>query len=77
MEKIGLFDLIDKFNSVASGKKDFNSNQSKQDSPTKKTAKESKFCDPQIFPPKQYMMNAKMQDFCKKHDDFAKTVRNT
>ena len=75
MEKIGLFDLIDKFNTVATGKKDFDKQQVKAQKPLEKNGASTKFCDPQILPPPQYMMNAKMIDFCKKHDDFAKSVK--
>ena len=36
---------------------------------------QSKLVDPQIFPPAQYMMNAKLRDFNKKHDEFARRVK--
>lgn len=36
---------------------------------------QAKLVDPQIFPPAQYMMNAKLRDFNKKHDEFARRVK--
>ena len=74
MEKIGLFDLIDKFNSVANGKKEFEKQLSKENQPLAKNAT-TKLTDPQLSSPMQYIMNAKMQAFCKKHEEFAKTVK--
>ena len=35
---------------------------------------QQKLVDPQIFPPPQYMMNAKLRDFNKKHDEFSRRV---
>ncbi|MBQ8726789.1 MAG: hypothetical protein IJY84_06795 [Clostridia bacterium] len=84
MEKFGLFDLIDKFNAVANGKNDFSKPafNAHGNPPAKETAdekgtgeKQSKLVDPQIFPPAQYLMNAKMLDFNKKHDEFARRVK--
>ena len=75
MEKIGLFDLIDKFNSVASGKKTFDKtptqNPTKQDNST-----HPNFFAPQILPPNHYLMNTKLLDFYNKHDSFAKNVKH-
>ncbi|MBR2337458.1 MAG: hypothetical protein IKA61_05905 [Clostridia bacterium] len=73
MEKIGLFDLIDKFNAAARGKNELEKKQSTTASPEGAPAS-SKFTDPKIIPPKHYLMNAKMQDFCIKHDEFAKKI---
>ncbi len=74
MEKFGLFDLIDKFNSVANGKKEFDKHSQAEQPPQEKKVG-SRLTDPQLPPPSQYMMNAKMLAFCKRHDDFAKTVK--
>jgi hypothetical protein len=72
MEKFGLFDLIDKFNSVASGKNDFNKVEKK---PTSTKVEESTtFIDPQIFTPQHYLMNAKLLAFHKKHDETLKKI---
>ena len=74
MEKIGLFDLIDKFSTVASGKNEFNKKTSAAPTPKEEDTK-SQFIDPQILPPQYYLMNAKLIDFCVKHNDFAKKVK--
>ena len=73
MEKFGLFDLIDKLNLSANGKKEFSKSEKEQaggDTPPQKNG----FIDPMIYPPKHYMMNEKMIDFCKKHDEFKKSI---
>ena len=74
MEKIGLFDLIDKFSSVASGKNEFNK-KPQTPSPTKKEENEAQLFDPQILPPKHYLMNSKMVEFCNRHDTLAKAIK--
>ena len=75
MEKIGLFDLIDKFSTVASGKNEFNKKTPPK--PLKKDdALAAQFIDPQILPPKHYLMNAKLIDFYAKHDGFIKKIKN-
>lgn len=74
MEKIGLFDLIDKFNSVAGGKNTFDK---KAQSPSLKNGDNKaseRLLDPKLPPPPHYVMNAKLLDFCLKHDAFSKTV---
>lgn len=84
MEKFGLFDLIDKFNAVANGKNDFAKRKTEQQdsqgdskigngNPT--APLQNKLIDPQIFPPAQYIMNAKLRDFNKKHDEFSRRVK--
>ena len=73
MEKFGLFDLIEKFNSVANGKTEFSK---KEKSEPQKTAQNTKsnLVDPQITPPVHYLMNGKMLDFCLKHDEFKRKI---
>ena len=39
-----------------------------------KSKQQGGLTDPFIYPPKHYMMNEKMIDFYKKHDDFKKTI---
>ena len=75
MEKIGLFDLIDKFSTAASGKNEFNKIQNTPSFGLKEKVEETKFIDPQTPPPAHYLMNAKMLNFCNRHDEFAKTVK--
>ena len=75
MEKIGLFDLIDKFNNVANGKKEFEKQRQNENQPLEKNAT-AKLTDPQLSSPTQYIMNAKMQAFCKKHEEFAKSIKH-
>ena len=74
MEKIGLFDLIDKFNSAASSKNELNKKQSATPNEEIAPANE-KFINPQIAPPKHYLMNEKMLVFCQRHDSFAKKIK--
>ena len=69
MEKIGLFDIIDKFNSAASGKNDFSAAKARQQNDNKPALK-----DPDDFAPPQYMMNAKMLAFMKRHDELVAAV---
>ena len=75
MEKIGLFDLIDKFNSVASSKNEFNKKQSATPKEEETAITNEKFINPQIAPPQHYLMNEKMQVFCERHDSFAKKIK--
>ena len=35
---------------------------------------QQKLVDPQIFPPPQYMMNAKLREFNKKHEEFSRRI---
>ncbi len=77
MEKFGLFDLIEKFNSVANGKTDFEKSKTQ---PQKKDGNEGgdkrpTLIDPMILPPVHYLMNTKMQDFCSRHEGFKKGIR--
>ena len=75
MEKIGLFDLIDKFSTVASGKNEFNKKQNTPSLGLEEKSGEAKFVDPKTPPPAYYLMNAKMLNFCNRHDEFAKNVK--
>ena len=75
MEKIGLFDLIDKFNGVASGKNEFNKKQNPTFEKTEEVSQNPKFTNPLTPPPQHYLMNEKMIDFCAKHDNFAKKIK--
>ncbi|MBE5742635.1 MAG: hypothetical protein E7360_04900 [Clostridiales bacterium] len=70
MEKFGLFDLIDKFNASANGKNDF----AKAPQTEKNDGAVSSLVDPKITAPPQYLMNAKLFDFCKKHDELSKRI---
>ena len=74
MEKFGLFDLIDKFNAQANGKKDLNKTPPRENSADKKGNGDGDWIEPQIFVPPHYAMNAKLQDFIKRHDEFAKNI---
>lgn len=73
MEKFGLFDLIDKFNAVANGKNDFVKDAHTPKQPNSNNDK-FQLVDPKIPTPTQYLMNAKMLDFCKKHDQISKKI---
>lgn len=77
MEKFGLFDLIDKFNSVKNGKTDFAKNTPTPKADGENSKPSSNLIDPQILPPSHYLMNTKMQDFIKKHDDLSKKIDQT
>lgn len=74
MEKIGLFDLIDKFNGTANGKNEFNKSQNPTSNQETSDAG-SKFINPQTPPPQYYLMNEKMLNFCNRHDSFAKKLK--
>ncbi len=75
MEKFGLFDLIDKLNLSQNGKKEFSKKETEQKQSDGNSTTKKGFTDPMIYPPVHYMMNEKMIDFCKKHDEFKKTIR--
>ena len=77
MEKFGLFDLIDKFNSVKNGKTDFAKNTPTPKADGENAKPTSNLIDPQILPPSHYLMNTKMQDFIKKHDELSKKIDQT
>ena len=74
MEKIGLFDIIDKFNSAASGKNDFSATKARQQNDNKPAENGFALKDPDDFAPPQYMMNAKMLAFMKRHDELVAAV---
>ena len=83
MEKFGLFDLIDKFNAVANGKNDFSKPQ--PNTPQKplnngashaEKVSSSILVDPKLSIPPQYAMNAKLYDFCKKHDETSMKIHS-
>ena len=74
MEKIGLFDLIDKFNSAASGKNDFSAAKARQQNDNKPAENGFTLKDPDDFAPPQYAMNAKMQAFIRRHDELVAAV---
>ena len=74
MEKIGLFDLINKFSSVANGKNEFDKKQKVSAEQKEESTSNANFTDPHLPPPQYYLMNTKMQDFCNKHESFAKNV---
>lgn len=69
MEKFGLFDLIDKFNSASSGKSDFSKTQPKAQTEPKKSADSSVLKEPDVSAPPQYMMSAKMTAYMKRHEE--------
>ena len=73
MEKFGLFDIIDKFNSASKGENDFSKSERKTDKqPT--ADNRSLLKDPDDFAPPQYAMNAKMQAFIRRHDELVAAV---
>ena len=74
MEKFGLFDLIDKLNASANGKKELAKGNSSQTASEENSKQKNELTAPLFYPPKHYMMNEKMIDFCKKHDEFKKTI---
>ncbi len=70
MEKFGLFDLIEKFNTTADGKKDFVSRKTTERSDAKKEQVAEI-----IGAPPQLVMNAKMRDFVVRHDKTVAAIR--
>lgn len=74
MEKFGLFDLIDKLNLSAKGKKEFANNPSDKNNDDANQTLKNGVNDPIIYPPQHYMMNEKMIVFCKKHEDFKQAI---
>ena len=69
MEKIGLFDLIDKITTPSSGGKTFDNPPKSQPSRPQNREKENETLrDPDFGAQPQYMMNAKMQAFIKRHE---------
>ncbi|MBQ7373985.1 MAG: hypothetical protein IJW64_05440 [Clostridia bacterium] len=77
MEKFGLFDLIDKLSLSPNGKKEFAKKETEQTSNSQSQPVKSELTDTAVYPPKHYMMNEKMIDFYKKHDEFKKTICKT
>ena len=68
MEKIGLFDLIDKFTTPERTEKSFRAEpKSRPETPQQKT--NETFKDPDFGAQPQYLMNAKMQAFLKRHEN--------
>ena len=73
MEKIGLFDLIDKITTPSSGGKRFD-NSSETRSAHPQTGKKENLHDPDFGAQPQYMMNAKMQAFMERHENLKADV---
>ena len=73
MEKLGLFDLIEKFNAQANGKRNLVSSPQK-DVSTQKTTDEKEEIQPLNLVPTHYAMNVKLQEFYKKHDSLSKQI---
>ncbi len=68
MEKIGLFDLIDKFTTPERTEKSFRAEpKPRPETPQPKTGETLK--DPDFGAQPQYLMNAKMQAFLKRHEN--------
>lgn len=77
MEKFGLFDLIDKFNAASSGKNDFSESKKTEAAPQKpaKTT-DSVLKDPDFTAQPQYMMNAKMTAYMKRHEKLLAEIKS-
>lgn len=75
MEKFGLFDLIDKFNSASVGKNDFSETRAEPKKGQEKCAPESALKDPDFGAPPQYLMSVKMAAYIKRHDELAAQVK--
>ncbi len=67
MEKIGLFELIDKITAPASGQKSFSASENK--APAQSERANDALRDPDFGAQPQYMMNAKMQAFLSRHEN--------
>ena len=67
MEKIGLFDLIDKFAASGSSGKTFQAAPQEEKKPEQKSDGYG-LKNPDFGVQPQYMMNAKMQAFMKRHE---------
>lgn len=75
MEKIGLFDLIDKITTPSSGGKSFDNPPKTQPARPQPREKESEgLRDPDFGAQPQYMMNAKMQAFMQRHENLKADV---
>lgn len=66
MEKIGLFDLIDKFTTSPSREKKFANGEQESNSNEKKQSEINR--SPDFGAQPQYVMNAKLQAFLARHD---------
>ena len=78
MEKIGLFDLIDKITTPSSGGKTFdNSSETRSARPQTREKKNESLRDPDFGAQPQYMMNAKMQAFMQRHENLKADVPAT
>ena len=75
MEKIGLFDLIDKITTPSSGGKTFDNSPKTQPARPQPREKENESLrDPDFGAQPQYMMNAKMQAFMQRHENLKADV---
>lgn len=75
MEKIGLFDLIDKITTPSSGGKTFdNSTETRSARPQTGKKENENLRDPDFGAQQQYMMNAKMQAFMERHENLKADV---
>lgn len=75
MEKIGLFDLIDKITTPSSGGKTFdNSSEIRPARPQTGKKENENLRDPDFGAQPQYMMNAKMQAFMERHENLKADV---
>lgn len=78
MEKIGLFDLIDKITTPSSDGKTFdNSPKTQPTRPQTREKENESLRDPDFGAQPQYMMNAKMQAFMQRHENLKADVPAT
>ena len=78
MEKIGLFDLIEKITTPSSGGKTFDNSPKTQPARPQTREKENESLrDPDFGAQPQYMMNAKMQAFMQRHENLKADVPAT
>lgn len=75
MEKIGLFDLIDKFAAPEKGGKSFRAEPKVRPETQPETSETLK--DPDFGAQPQYLMNAKMQAFLKRHENLKAEIPAT
>ena len=75
MEKIGLFDILDKFGRTTNGKTDFASGKkTPADENGRAADRDFTLRDPEDCAPPQYMMNAKMLAFIRRHEELVAAV---
>lgn len=75
MEKIGLFDILDKFGRTTNGKTDFASGKkTPADENGRAADRDFTLRDPEDCAPPQYMMNAKMLAFMRRHEELVAAV---